>query len=67
MLYSMKMISKPLRFWVIAAKEYTISMAHCNCMADLGESCNHVGDLILAIDTAVSIREAKTVNEEKAY
>ena len=36
-------------------------------MAGLEEACQHVGDLISAIDATVRIREAKTVTDEKAY
>ena len=56
-----------LHSWLICEKEGEIMAAHCNCMAGLGEACSHVASLMFYIDTAVRIRDSKTVTQEKAY
>ena len=36
-------------------------------MAGLGETCSHVGALLFAIETAVRIRDSRTVTDDKSY
>nr|XP_033940133.1 uncharacterized protein LOC117447530 [Pseudochaenichthys georgianus] len=45
----------------------TVITANCNCKAGLGSTCTHVASLLFYIETAVRIRDAKTVTQEKAY
>ena len=39
----------PLKTWLLAEKDGTVCMAHCNCMAGLCEACSHVEALLFAI------------------
>ena len=57
----------PLHPWIISEKSGIIVCAHCNCMAGLGESCSHVGAVLIHIECAVNIESSKTCTEEKAY
>ena len=43
----------PLKTWLLAEKDGTVCMAHCNCMAGLCEACSHVGALLFAIEAGV--------------
>ena len=66
-MHSQKLRDKPLEPWIIAEKDGEILAAHCTCMAGLGETCTHVASLLFAVSATVTIRDSKTVTEEKAY
>jgi len=57
----------PLQPWLITSTDGTILVAHCTCMAGLGESCSHVGALLFWVEAAVKIRNSKTVTQSPAY
>ena len=46
----MRMSDKPLTPWIISHKDGKVLAAHCDCMADLGESCSHVASLLWAVE-----------------
>jgi len=48
-MHSMRLNEKLLKPWVIADADGTIISAHCDCVAGVGETCTHVGALILKI------------------
>jgi hypothetical protein len=52
---------------MIAKSDGNIVTAHWDCMAVLGEACSHVAALLFYIESAVKIRDSKTVTDEKAY
>ena len=39
--------------------------AHCDCMAEMGESCTHVASLLFAIESGVCIRNSMTVTQKR--
>ena len=67
MRHSQKMKETPLHPWAVVEKTGNIACAHCNCMAGLGESCSHIGEVFFYIEYAVKLRDSKTCTEEKAY
>lgn len=40
----------PLNCWLICKPEGKIVIAHCDCVAGLGETCTHVSSVFFAID-----------------
>lgn len=56
----------PLHPWLIAEKEGNVLAAHCNCMADLGETCSHIGALLFAIEASVKLTKSQIVTQEKS-
>ena len=42
-------------------------MAHCDCMAGLGETCTHVGAILHAVNALVKQEQMKTVTDVPAY
>ena len=66
-LHSQRLREKPLQPWIIAEKAGTVCIAHCDCMAGLGEACTHTATLLFAIYTTVKIRSSKTVTQEPAH
>ena len=64
--HSQRMNYPPLKAWIIAKPDGTISTAHCNCKAGLGEACSLVGALLFYVEAAVKIRATKTVTQEPA-
>lgn len=56
----------PLHPWLIAEKEGNVLAVHCNCMADLGETCSHIGALLFAIEASVKLTKSQIVTQEKS-
>jgi hypothetical protein len=52
------MSDPPLKPWVIIHMEGSVNVAHCDCMAGLGEACSHVGALLFAYDTVVQMKKS---------
>ena len=52
---------------VLAQTDGRIISGHCDCMAGLGETCTHISALLFYVETAVRIRDARTVTQEAAY
>lgn len=44
--------------------DWTITTAHCPCMAGQGEACSHVGAMLFAVETAVRVQDAGTRTNE---
>ena len=44
-----------------------ILVAHCDCMAGLGETCSHAASLFWVIDFGVESRESLTATHKSAY
>ena len=65
--HSQKLAQSPLIPWIVAKKDGQILLAHCNCMAGLGESCTHVASLLWVIASGVQRRESQTVTDKGAY
>ena len=61
------MNEKPLIPWILAECMGKIVTEHCNCTADLGETCSHVASLLWAIEAGVRMRESLSVTDKKAY
>ena len=57
----------PLSPWIICETSGKVLVAHCNCMAGIGESCSHIGAVLYCIEATVRIRDSKTCTEEKTY
>ena len=57
--HSQKLAQSPLIPWIVAKKDGQILLAHCNCMAGLGESCTHVASLLWVIASGVQRIEGK--------
>ena len=53
-----------MKTWVLAEKSGDLLLAHCNCMAGLGEACSHVGAILFACETAVKMRDSVTCTQE---
>lgn len=64
--HSQRARDTPLKTWLLAEKDGTVCMAHCNCMAGLCEACSHVGALLFAIEAGVRMRESVTCTQEKS-
>ncbi|KAJ8036273.1 hypothetical protein HOLleu_20199 [Holothuria leucospilota] len=58
---------KPHHPWVAVQKNGTVTAAHCDCMAGLGESCSHVAALLFKIETAVRMGYTKSVSTDQLY
>ena len=65
--HSQRMNDTPLSPWILVEKSGNVLVAHCNCIAELGESCSHIGAVLFYIAYATGIRDSKTCTEEKAY
>ena len=63
----MRMSGKPLTPWIISHKDGNVLIAHCDCMAGLGESCSHVASLLWAVEAGAKKRHSLTVTDKKAY
>lgn len=53
-----------MAFSILAENDGNVITAHCDCMAELSESCSHVGALLYAVETGVRMRDSKTCTEE---
>ena len=58
--HSQRARDTPLKTWLLAGKDGTVCMAHCNSMAGLCEACSHVGALLFAFEAGVRMRESVT-------
>ncbi|KAK0139170.1 hypothetical protein N1851_024247 [Merluccius polli] len=50
--------------WIMVQEEGTVVMAHCTCMAGLGEVCSHAAALMFSVLAAVDRREGQTCTEK---
>ncbi|KAJ4926107.1 hypothetical protein JOQ06_008290 [Pogonophryne albipinna] len=55
--------SKPTSPWIVVQEDGTVVMAHCTCMAGLGEVCSHAA-LMFTVLAAVEKRENQTCTEK---
>ncbi|KAL3842877.1 hypothetical protein ACJMK2_020852 [Sinanodonta woodiana] len=44
-----------------------VEAAYCDLIANLGETCSHIGALLFYIETAVRLENANTVTQEKFF
>ncbi|XP_034096269.1 uncharacterized protein LOC117562534 [Gymnodraco acuticeps] len=58
------MNSKPTFTWIVVQEDGTVVMAHCTCMAVLGEVCSHAAALMFTVVAAVEKRENQTCTEK---
>ena len=64
----MRINEKPLDSWVLAnSGGGEITLAHCTCMAGLGESCSHIGAILFALENSTRVRKEATVTDVPAY
>lgn len=47
---SQRVNDPPHKPWVALTEEGTVTVAHCTCMAGLGESCSHVAALLFKVE-----------------
>ena len=53
---SQRLNDNPHMPWVaINLKGTSVEMAHCTCMAGLGESCSHIGALLFKLKAAIRV------------
>ncbi|XP_014676996.1 PREDICTED: uncharacterized protein LOC106816868 isoform X2 [Priapulus caudatus] len=52
---SWRVTEEPHHPWVAVKTDGAVVTAHCDCMAGLGESCSHVGALLLKVEAAVRL------------
>ncbi|KAJ8259260.1 hypothetical protein COCON_G00182720 [Conger conger] len=50
--------------WIVVQEIGTVVMAHCTCMAGLGEVCSHAAALMFTVLAAVDKREGQTCTEK---
>ncbi|KAJ4944639.1 hypothetical protein JOQ06_013182 [Pogonophryne albipinna] len=62
--HSQAMNSKPTFPWIVVQEDGTVVMAHCTCMAGLGEVCSHAAALMFTVLAAVEKRENQTCTEK---
>ena len=65
-LHSQQVQNRPLRPWFVAAHRGKMLCVRCIFMAGLGESCAHVSTPLIFVNTAVLIRDTRTVTQEPA-
>ena len=65
--HSQKLNEKPLTPWVIALESGKILAAHCDCAAEIGETCSHVVSLLWVIGVGVESRDSPTVTQKSGY
>ena len=51
--HSFRVSQPPLQPWVIVQNSGTVVCGHCTCMADLAETCSHVGAVLYWVETAI--------------
>ncbi|XP_065919932.1 uncharacterized protein [Dysidea avara] len=56
-MHSQRTSGTPLIPWVVPEEDGEILVAHCNCMAGLGEACSHIAAIISSLVAANSIRQ----------
>ena len=52
-----RMRENPLDPWNISEPDGNVLVAHCTCMAGLGEACSHSAALVFSIDYMVQMRD----------
>ncbi|XP_033996071.1 uncharacterized protein LOC117490432 isoform X1 [Trematomus bernacchii] len=62
--HSQALNSKPTSPWIVVQEDGTVVMAHCTCMAGLGEVCSHAAALMFTVLAAVEKRENQTCTEK---
>lgn len=60
--HSQRINEVPLKPWVLCQLAGVILVAHCTCIAGLGEACSHVGAILYAVEALVraSQNQSKT-------
>ncbi|XP_077485408.1 uncharacterized protein LOC144095608 [Amblyomma americanum] len=64
--HSQRLREAPLKVWVLAEPDGAIVTAHCTCMAGAGEACSHIGATLLAVETAVRLRDSRVCKDKKS-
>ncbi|KAF3838848.1 hypothetical protein F7725_010616 [Dissostichus mawsoni] len=62
--HSQALNSNPTSPWIVVQEDGTVVMAHCTCMAGLGEVCSHAAALMFTVVAAVEKRENQTCTEK---
>ncbi|KAI4827599.1 hypothetical protein KUCAC02_030984, partial [Chaenocephalus aceratus] len=62
--HSQALNSKPTSSWIVVQEDGTVVMAHCTCMAGLGEVCSLAAALMFTVLAAVEKRENQTCTEK---
>ena len=67
--HSQKLNEKPLIPWQVAKflESGKILAAHCDCAAEIGETCSHVASLLWVIGKGVDSRDSLTVTQKSTY
>lgn len=49
--------------WALVKQDGKVVVAHCTCMAGLGEACSHIGAILFYIQVAVKHRDSLTCTD----
>lgn len=58
--HSERINEDPAQPWALCLSSGMILVAHCTCLAGLGEACSHVGAILYAVETLVRSYENKS-------
>lgn len=64
MLHSQALNTKPTQPWVVVQEDGTVVMAHCTCLAGLGEVCSHAAALMFSLLAAVERRDGEACTDK---
>ncbi|CAN7987264.1 unnamed protein product [Ixodes hexagonus] len=50
---------------IVGKPDGQVLLAHCTCMAGLGEACSHIGAILIYLEVVVKRRDEQTCTEDK--
>lgn len=61
--HSRSLNSRPLEPWLLLHADGAVELAHCTCMAGLGEACSHIAAVLFYLEALVKLREGKSCTD----
>lgn len=61
----MKLNEPPLHPWVAVNRDGSVQVAHCNCMAGMGEACSHVSATLFHLLAQAEMKRSVSVTSQK--
>lgn len=63
--HSQSFREKPLQPWILFKPDGEVLLAHCTCMAGLGEACSHIGSILFYLEAVIKRREELTCTDKE--
>ncbi|KAG0417004.1 hypothetical protein HPB47_005960 [Ixodes persulcatus] len=63
--HSQSFREKLLQPWILFKPDGEVLLAHCTCMAGLGEACSHIGSILFYLEAVIKRREELTCTDKE--